>query len=118
MNITREFIEQLDVIEPNCYETDKEEIWYEVGLIHGLEIADAEPNFKNIWHDAKEEPQNKNKCILAYSEYFDYFFLDFPNYLMIKDGGQNKDWETVIFRSKISKWLYLEDLLLKEDENN
>lgn len=50
-------------------------------------------DLSQVWHDASEIPQNKNKCILAYSKYFDYFFLDFPNYLMIKDGGQNKDWK-------------------------
>ena len=67
----------------------------------------------NAWHDASEEPQDKNERILSYSEYFDCFFLDFPNYLMIKDGGQKKNWETVVLRNKMSKWAYVSDLFPK-----
>ena len=77
----------------------------------GAEWADANPI--KVWHDASEEPQDKNERILSYSEYFDCFFLDFPNYLMIKDGGQNKDWETVVLRNKMSKWAYVSDLFPK-----
>ena len=80
----------------------------------GAEWADTHP--KNVWHDASEEPQYKNKRILAYSEYFDYFFVDFPSYLMIKDGGQFKNWETVVLRNKISKWAYISDLFPKGGE--
>ncbi len=80
----------------------------------GAEWADKHP--VNVWHDASEEPQDKNRRILSYSEYFDCFFLDFPNYLMIKDGGVNKDWETVVLRNKMSKWAYVSDLFPKGDE--
>lgn len=79
----------------------------------GAEWADTHPV---IWHDASEEPQDKNERILSYSEYFDCFFLDFPNYLMIKDGGQNKNWGTVVLRNRISKWAYVKDLLPKGGE--
>ena len=64
----------------------------------------------NCWHDAFEEPQDKDKRILTYSKFFDYFSMDFPSYLMVKYGGQFKDWETVVLRNKISKWAYLKDL--------
>ena len=79
----------------------------------GAEWADNNPNLKSIWHDASEEPQDKNKQILSYSESFDYFFMDFPNYLIVTDGGQDKTWETAVLRNKISKWAYLNDLLPK-----
>lgn len=88
----------------NCYHA----------FLHGAEWADKHP--VNVWHDASEEPQDKNRRILCYSEYFDCFFLDFPNYLMIKDGGVNKDWETVVLRNKISKWAYVSDLFPKGGE--
>ena len=80
---------------------------------YGAKWADEHPNLESLYHDASEEPQYKGKRILVYSEYFDYSFTDFPNYLMMKDGGQNKDWGTVVLRNKISKWAYIDDLLPK-----
>lgn len=47
MNITREYIEQLSNIEPYCFETDREEQWFNIGLQYGLETADANP--KSPW---------------------------------------------------------------------
>lgn len=114
--MTRDEIEKISAVEPYCFETDREERWYEIGCIDGLKAADAEPNLESLWHDASEEPQYKNKRILSYSEHFDYFFTEFPNYLMVKDGGQNKDWETAVLRNKISKWAYESDLLPKGGE--
>lgn len=114
--MTREEIEKLSAVEPYCFETDSEKRWYEIGCIDGLKAADAEPNLEILWHDANEEPQYKNKRILCYSEYFDFFNIDFPSYLMILYGGQNDDWETVVLRKKISKWAYISDLLPKGGE--
>ena len=113
--MTREEIEKFSEVEPYCFETDREARYYDIGCykigcIDGIKAADAEPNLESLWHDATEEPQYKNKRILAYSEYFDSFFVDFPSYLMIKDGGQFKNWETVVLRNKISKWAYISDL--------
>lgn len=70
-------------------------------------------DLSQVWHDASEEPQDKGKPILSYSEYFDYLFIEFPNYLMTKYGGQNNNWETVVLRNRISKWVYVRDLLPK-----
>ena len=111
--MTREEIEKLSVVEPYRFESYFEERWYEVGCIDGLKAADAEPNLEILWHDASEEPQYKNKRIIAHSEYFDYFSVDFPSYLMLSYGGKNDDWETVVLREKISKWAYISDLLPK-----
>ena len=41
--MTRKEIEQLNVVEPNCFETDREKQLYEVGLKRGLETADNSP---------------------------------------------------------------------------
>ena len=103
--MTREEIEKLSVVGPYCFETDREERWYEIGCIDGLRAADAEPNLKSLWHDASEEPQYKNKRILAYSEYYDYPFAEFPNYLIVKDGGQNKNWEAAVLRNRITRYM-------------
>ena len=41
--MTREEIEQLNELEPYCFETEREEQWCKVGLKEGLETADAYP---------------------------------------------------------------------------
>ena len=45
--MTREEIEQLNEVEPYCFETDREEQWFNVGLQEGLKVADANP--KSPW---------------------------------------------------------------------
>ena len=42
-NLTREDIEELNNIEPCCFETDREEQWFNVGLQYGLDVADSDP---------------------------------------------------------------------------
>ena len=91
-------------------------IQYLMHFENGAGWADEHPNLERLWHDASEEPQYKNKRILAHSECFDYFFVDFPGYLMVLYGGQTDDWETVVLRKKISKWAYISDLLPKGGE--
>lgn len=43
--MTRKEIEQLYVEEPNCFETDREEQWYKVGLKEGLAASDFHPHW-------------------------------------------------------------------------
>lgn len=47
ITLTREYIEQLSNIEPNCLETYREEQWFNIGLQYGLEAADTQP--KSPW---------------------------------------------------------------------
>lgn len=106
--MTREFIEQLDTIEPYCYETDKEEIWYKVGLIHGLEIADAEPNFEKVWHDASEEPQGKYE-IICQDEFENVWLTDYS-----KDEEHHENgWKECVECECIVRWAYISSLLPK-----
>ena len=51
--MTREDIEQLNVVEPYCFESDREEQWYNIGLKDGLEIADNNP--KSPWISVKDK---------------------------------------------------------------
>ena len=63
MSITREYIEQLSNIEPNCLETDREEQWFNIGLQYGLEAADANP--KSPWISVKDKlPCNEKDLIV------------------------------------------------------
>lgn len=66
--MTREEIEQLNEVEPYCFETDREEQWYRVGLKEGLSIADANP--KSPWISVNEklppvEKYNMSIMVLA-----------------------------------------------------
>lgn len=61
-NITREDIEKLNAVEPYCFETDREEQWYNIGLKHGLEIADENP--KSPWISVEDDlPCNHEELI-------------------------------------------------------
>lgn len=51
--MTREDIEQLNDVKPYCFESDREEQWYNIGLKDGLEIADDNP--KSPWISVKED---------------------------------------------------------------
>ena len=46
--MTREEIEKLNESEPYCFETDKEEQCYKVGLKEGLETADNNPKWISV----------------------------------------------------------------------
>ena len=46
--MTREEIEKLEETEPYCFETDKEELWYKIGLKEGLETADNNPKWISV----------------------------------------------------------------------
>ena len=62
MNITREFIEQLNMDEPHCFKNGREEQWFYVGLKHGLEVADNNP--KLPWISVKNDlPCNHKELI-------------------------------------------------------
>ena len=71
--MTREEIEQLNEAEPYCFETAREEQWYNVGLQQGLATADANP--KSSWisvdddlpcnHNELMEGEHSTKLVLA-----------------------------------------------------
>ena len=63
-DITREYIEQLNDIEPYCFETDREEWWFNIGLKHGLEAADANP--KSPWIKYKDEKPKVGVEVIAF----------------------------------------------------
>ena len=50
--MTREEIEQINEVEPYCFETYREEQWFNFGLQEGLKVADANP--KSPWISVKE----------------------------------------------------------------
>lgn len=66
-NLTRETIEQLNDIEPYCFETDREEQWFNIGLQYGLDVADS--NLKSPWISVDEDlPYNHSDLVLTYND--------------------------------------------------
>ena len=103
--MTREDIEQLNISVPYCFETDQEEHWYNIGLKHGLEIADEEPNLERLWHDVTTQPE-LNKWFLAQigRGAFDTFVMAM---------SKNQDWKEWANGIYIKRWAYIEELLPK-----
>ena len=103
--MTREEIEEFPIVKLNCFETDREEDWYTIGCIDGLEAADEEPNLERLWHDATTQPE-LNKWFLAQigDDAFDTF-------VMAMD--KNQDWKEWANGINIKRWAYIVDILPK-----
>ena len=66
--MTREEIEQINEFEPYCFETDREEQWFNVGLQYGLDVADANP--KSPWINVEDDlPCNHEELITTGGRY-------------------------------------------------
>ena len=103
--MTREDIEQLNVLVPYCFETDQEEHWYNIGLKHGLEIADEEPNLERLWHNASENPHAK-EWLLVQLDKDDYKILHLKDLYI----DMWCDWCKIF---NFIRWAYIKDLLPK-----
>ena len=103
MSIAREEIEEFPRVKLNCFETDREEDWYTIGCIDGLEAADEEPNLESLWHDAGEEPR-RNELLLG--EYTDGFSI-------YRWCGQEDNWEEFVNETGLIRFAYISDLLPK-----
>lgn len=67
--MTRGEIEEFSVVELNCFETDREEQWYRVGLKEGLKAADAYP--KSPWISVEKDlPCNHPELITCESSIY------------------------------------------------
>lgn len=94
--MTREEIEEFSGVELNCFETDREEDWYKIGCIDGLDAADTKPNISALWHNWKEIPKTGEKII-----------------------GETIGGDVIVFRfdsawfsgNFLKRWAYLDDLL-------
>lgn len=65
--MTREEIEQLNDVRPYCFETDREEDWYKIGCIDGLDAADANP--KSPWISVRDDLPYRHKELLLSTGY-------------------------------------------------
>lgn len=106
--MTREEIKKFLKIEPYCFETDREEDWYKIGCIDGLEAADEKPNTTKLWHDVSEEPEGANWRILCQDKH-DCFWSE----SRIGVKLSYKDWNVYTEIEKIVRWAYISDILPK-----
>ena len=95
--MTREEIEQLNEVEPYCFETDREEIWFKIGLQEGLKAADDNP--KPPWISVDDDlPCNHQDLI--HSNYTDRVLVLSRNgysevsFMCIIEGAW--EWNTLI----------------------
>ena len=65
--MTREEIEHINEIEPYSFETSGEEQWYRIGLLEGLETADANP--KSSWISVNDDLPCNHKELLENEHY-------------------------------------------------
>ena len=103
----------MNVSEPYCFETDREEDWYSVGLVHGLQIADEEPNSQWIsmndslpcYHKELicKENKNETKNVIAYCSSTNEVVF---NMMLIKNGK----WKWLFDCNKFDYWLPIPEL--------
>ena len=103
--MTREEIEQLNEVEPYCFETDREEQWYRVGLQEGLSIADA--NQKQTWISVNEKlpPIEKDNLSIKVLVVSTKGKIDFSRYDYDMEG-----WISPSLDIEFTHWMYLPKL--------
>ena len=109
--MTREEIEEFPRVKLNCFETDREEDWYTIGCIDGLEIADEEPNLESLWHDAGEEPKKNSKIAIVDTK-GEWWNIDYSSDVI--DGCGLYGWDLCKAYFNLKAWAYIDELLPKE----
>ena len=104
--MTREDIEQLNVVEPYCFESDKEELWYNVGLKNGLEIADEHP--KSPWISVKDDLPCNHKELTSKGYTVEVLTLDDCNfYRVVRMWKFHDKWVWGLDDLPITHWMTL-----------
>ena len=97
----------------NRYPASQDAPFIAEGFRHGAKWAINEL-FKNLWHPASEEPRkdvsiivethnDKNMFYYAWNRWQDNFY---------------PSWTDAVLCSRVSRWLYIDDLLQKEGGNH
>ncbi len=125
-NMTRKEIEQLYVEEPNCFETDREEQWYKVGLKEGLAVADSHPNWISVEDYEKDElpplmdKEDQYGCSVSV-----LFVVNLDDVQYINKGCFDYDigvWHSMdtcqsYTKEQVTNWILLPQLPRKEAKN-
>lgn len=105
--MTREEIEKIQVVQLSYFDNQREEMWYKIGCIDGLETADAEPNIRRLWHNPSEEPQDDLELIIY--KYKDNFWFTRKQNII----KYHNSWKNFIAEEQMILWAYVKDLLPK-----
>ena len=105
MSITREYIEQLSNIEPHCFETYREEQWFNIGLQYGLEAADANPKSPWISVNEKLPPVEKDNLSIKVLVVSTKGKIDFSRY-----DYDMKGWISPVLDIEFTHWMQLPKL--------
>ena len=101
--MTREDIEQLNVVEPYCFESDREEQWYNIGLKHGLEIADNNP--KSPWISVEDDlPCNHPELMDSSIHTVRVFVSTHEDVLITRMIYRSRKWEW-FWNGEITHWM-------------
>lgn len=70
--------------------------------------------FKELWHDAKEEPRNDYGLVVTHSSIGFLYPMDM-NEVMNRsvDNNYSVIWQKIVMANKIDKWFYIDDLTKK-----
>lgn len=96
--MTREQIEQLNELEPYCFENDREEQWYKVGLKDGLRTADANPK-SSPWISVKDDLPHYHKELMDPRE-------SLQTVLVIVWDGFSAKMDYMYYENKEWKWCH------------
>ena len=108
-NLTREAIEQSNDIEPYCFETDREEQWFNVGLQYGLDVADSDPI--SPWISVKDDlPCNHEEMIVVNDGDIKtksvYIFSDFFGFITNHMEKKGSEWYWFLsLKGSITHWM-------------
>ena len=103
--MTRQEIEQLNEVEPYCFETDREEQWYGVGLQEGLSIADDNPKLPWISVNEKLPPIEKDNLSIKVIVVSTKGKIDFSRYDYDMEG-----WISSILDIVFTHWMPIPEL--------
>lgn len=116
--MNRQDIEQLNPVRPFCFETEREEEWYNAGLIDGLEVADNESPWVSVDDrlpdlDENEPPFSKTVYLTNKEGRVDYGYYDYDK----------KRWRSIplmmyLKNDKVTHWMPIPPLVGGEESKN
>lgn len=113
--ITRKYIEALDDVEHDDFDTYREEDWFNVGLKCGLEVADNNP--KNPWISVEDDLPFNHKELLDSSKR-----MTFQVFIRYDDGRYGfscmakilDEWKWLNNWNKITHWMKVPEIPKEE----
>lgn len=105
----RQDIEVLNEVRPYCFESDREEQWFKVGLQYGLDAADKEPLIH--WISVKDDLPCNHKELTPKDYTVEVLTLDNCNfYRVVRMWKFHDKWVWGLDDLPITHWMTLPEL--------